>query len=93
MVTTTMPRGPYVRPASGRISGGLRGRALIGLLLSPAAAQAVPALPIANVAPPLGVDMPATGQGATPDLLLALAVLGLVALITGGWLAHPHPRS
>ena len=54
---------------------------------------AVPALPIAHVAPQLGVGMPATGQGATPDLWLALAALGLVALVAGGWLVRAHPRS
>jgi hypothetical protein len=44
------------------------------------------------MAPPQ-LGMPATGQGATPDLVLALAVLGLVALVAGGWLARAHPRS
>jgi hypothetical protein len=55
--------------------------------------RAAPALPIAHVAPALGVGLPATGQGTTPDLVLAVAVLSLVALVAGGWLVRAHPRS
>ena len=57
---------------------------------TPVPAPTAPATPVANVGPLLG-GMPATGTGGTPDLWLALAVLGVVAVGAGGALVR-HTR-